>query len=421
MSPESLSPQDFERLLALHAGSAPEYIPAPDTPLMRLLATIDRHQLSRLMTERRCQPGEVICWEGDAGDAMYLIQSGRVVVLKGNIASPTIIGYRGPGEILGEMALLEGQPRSATNIALDDMRLLRITRESFHAWLSSSPAIGMSIMATLSSRLRNADDIRTASEQGERQLVQQVNQLKDEKQQLLELQRLRQETSDLIVHDLRNPLGVIYGSLNMLEMVMPEDVYQENRELLDLASSACERMQRLVDSLLDVAKFTTGEMPMVLTNIHLGSMLEENARRQSLVASSRGVTIEVAIPDDLPLVLVDTEKLDRVLTNLLDNALKYSPDGSQIILAADVEAGHIVVSVTDQGPGIPPDQRQRIFDRFAQVSDNEHSRRRGFGLGLTFCKLTIEAHGGEIWVEPGPGDKGSCFAFTLPRQYQGDT
>ncbi|MBN1562628.1 MAG: cyclic nucleotide-binding domain-containing protein [Anaerolineae bacterium] len=413
MPPEILSTPEFERLLALHDEADLEYTSSPDTPLMRLLTTIDRGQLSQLITEQHCQPGEVICWEGDTGDAMYLIRSGRVMILKGDLASPTMLGYRGPGETLGEMALLEGQPRSATNIARDDVRLLRISREAFHAWLSSSPAVGMSIMATLSSRLRSADNVRTASQQGKQKLVQQVNQLKDEKEQLLEIQRLQQETSDLIVHDLRNPLGVIYGSINMLELVLPEDTYHENRELLDLALSACERMQRLVDSLLDVAKFTTGEMPMVLTDVELAPILAENAHRQSVVASNRGVVLEVVVPDDLPRVPVDAEKLDRVLTNLLDNALKYAPDNSQITIAADLDTDHVIVSITDQGPGIPADQRQRIFDRFAQV-DDEKPRRRGFGLGLTFCKLTVEAHGGTIWVEPGPEGIGSCFSFTLP-------
>ena len=136
---------------------------------------------------------------------------------------------------------------------------------------------------------------------------------------------------------------------------MPEDIYQDNRELFELASSACEHIQRLVDSLLDVAKFTTGEMPLALSNIYLGEMIKDNAYHQSLVEWKRGVTIEAIIPDNLPPVLVDTEKLDRVLTNLLDNALKYTPDDGLVMVEADVDSDYIVISVIDQGPGIPPD------------------------------------------------------------------
>lgn len=416
MTSDILSPAELEHLLSLDTSTDPSLAEPVDSPLVRLLANIDRTQLSQLMTERQCVPGEVLCWEGDVGDAMYLIRAGRIVVLKGSLESPTILAYRGPGEVIGEMALLEGQPRSATNIALDNARLLSLSREMFQEWLTSSPSVGIAIMATLSARLRTSDDVRTSAIQVRKRLTQQVTQLEDEKEQLLELQRVRQETSDLVVHDLRNPLGVISGSLSMLELVLPEDVYQDNAELLDLAVTACGRMQRLVDSLLDVAKFSTGEMPLELTNVNFGVLLDNVAHHQSVTAVRQNVVIETSVADDLPLVLVDQEKMERVLINLMDNALKYSPDDGHITLAAQVEhvRGELIISVTDEGPGIPEDQRTRIFERFAQVSDTERPRRRGFGLGLTFCQLTVQAHGGEIWVEPGPNGAGSRFAFTLP-------
>jgi signal transduction histidine kinase len=310
------------------------------------------------------------------------------------------------------MALLEGQPRSATNVALDNARLLRVERERFQEWVATTPVIGLSIMATLSSRLRAADDMRASVIEDDRQLMQQVSRLRDEKEELLALQRVRQETSDLLVHDLRNPLSIIYGALNMLEMVLPEDSLRDNHDLLDLATSACERMQRLVDSMLDVAKFETGEMALTLSGVNLGPILENAAYQQAIMAQSRGITIEVYVPDDLSLALIDTEKIDRVLINLLDNALKYSPDEGQITVAAQQQGDYIVVSITDAGPGIPPHERERIFERFAQVPGDK-PRRRGFGLGLTFCRLAVEAHGGQIWVEAGPEGVGSTFAFTL--------
>lgn len=413
MTSQILSPDQLARLQTIEPDME-SYLASPaDSPLMRLLTTIDRDQLNQLMTDHRCVPGEIICLEGDDGDAMYLIWSGRIAVLKGPLTAPTILGFRGPGEIIGEMALLEERPRSATNVALDNARLLRIERERFQEWLRSSPSIGMGIMATLSARLRTADVVRASALQGGQQLIQQVSQLQSEKEELLDLQRVRQETSDLIVHDLRNPLSIIYGTLNMLEMVLPERVFQDNQELLELAATACERMQRLVDSMLDVAKFETGEMPLTLTRTPLAPMFEEAAHRQIISVKNRGITIQTIVLDDVPAVLVDTEKLDRILANLLDNALKYSPDDVPITLAAEPSGDYVVVSVTDMGPGIPPEERERIFERFTQISDHK-PHRRGFGLGLTFCKLAVEAHGGEIWIEPGPGDIGSRFVFTLP-------
>jgi signal transduction histidine kinase len=414
MARNMLTPKELDRLLSL-AIEEEYFTPPPESPLLRLLASLDRSTLNQLMTERSIEPGEVICYEGERGSAMYLIRSGKVMVVKGSLESPTILAYRGPGDLIGEMALLENQPRSATNIAVDYVRLLQIEREGFQAWVSSNPAIGMSIMATLSARLRASDDVLTSAVEGGRQLDRQVSRLQTEKEQLIELQRVRQETSDLVVHDLRNPLGSIYGALNMLEMVLPEDILHDNRELLDLAGTACERMQRLVDSLLDVAKLETGEMLIALKVAHLRPVLEDAARRQALPTRTRGITIDVAARDDLPAVLIDVEKIERVLANLLDNAIKYSPDDDVITLAAEVDDSqqHLVVSITDRGQGIPPEERERVFERFAQVAGQKPVR-RGFGLGLTFCRLAVEAHGGHIWIEGGPDGRGSRFMFTLP-------
>jgi signal transduction histidine kinase len=216
-----------------------------------------------------------------------------------------------------------------------------------------------------------------------------------------------------VVHDLRNPLGTIYGALNMLEMVLPEEVLHDNRELLDLASAACARMQRLVDTLLDVAKLETGEVPITTSLADLRPILLEAAQRQSLATRTRGIRVEVVASVDLPPVLMDTEKIERVLANLLDNAIKYTPDAESILIAAEAQNNQVVVSVTDSGPGIPVEERERIFERFAQIPGQTPTR-RGFGLGLTFCRLAVEGHGGQIWVEPGPDGHGSRFIFTLP-------
>ena len=413
MPGEKLSFVQLSRLIPTQTEAQSQSEAIQDLSLLQLLSSINRTTLSQGMVERWYEAGEIIFEEGERGDALYIIWSGQVAVVKGNLDAPTILGYRGPGEIIGEMALLEKQPRSATNVALETSHLLRIAREHFQTWIAENPSVGMNIMSTLSARLRDADTIRTSALQGGKQLEKQVSLLKNEKEQLLELQRVRQETSDLVVHDLRNPLGIIYGVLNMLEMVLPEAVLQENRELLNLANTACERMRRLVDSLLDVAKLETGEMVLRLAQTDLKPMLEEAANRESLASKTREISFEVTVPEELPQVLIDDEKIDRVLVNLLDNALKYTPNGETISLAAAVESGMVAISITDAGPGIPPAERERIFERFAQVADGDTAR-RGFGLGLTFCRLTVEAHGGKIWVESGPEEKGSRFVFTLP-------
>ena len=220
---------------------------ASNPSFLRLLSSISRKQLNLLMTERRCVPGEVVYREGDAGDNLYMIWSGQVVAFMGQPDSPTILGYRGAGETIGEMSLLDNQPRSAWVVALTDLRLLKITREAFYQLLQQEPSLGMSIMEALSSRLRGSDQERSLGKTSERRLISQLSELETQKQQLLELQQVRQETSDLIIHDLRNPLGSIQLSISMLEMVLPEEVLQENAQLLEIARNSCNRMLRLVE------------------------------------------------------------------------------------------------------------------------------------------------------------------------------
>ena len=406
-----LVPQQLQQLLSIQHGTE-EAHPDLDSPFLRLLASIERGQRSQLLSERRCAPGEFIVCEGEPGDALYLIWSGRAAVYLGDIENPTILGFREAGEIIGEMALLENQPRSASVVALTDLRLLKISRENFYNLVKRDPAVGLNIMEVLSARLRVSDQARNLGKSSERQLIRQVSALETEKQQLLELQRLRQETTDLIIHDLRNPLGSISLALNMLEMVLPEDILRENRELLDVANASGDRLMRLVESLLEVSRMESGEAQFHFAALDLAEMVNSVAGSM-LIPEVRDIRIEQSLPGGLPRVAGDRDKLERVLQNLMDNALKFTPDHGKVTLAVELQAEHAILSVTDTGPGIPDDQRKRIFERFAQVAGDKRAR-RGFGLGLSYCKLAVEAHGGRIWVDPGPDGVGSRFAFSLP-------
>lgn len=411
---QTLTVEELARLI--EAGQPqPESADPSHTSLLRLLTSMGRERLSHLMTEQRYAPGEVVFAEGEHGDAMALIWAGRVAVARGGWEAPVVLGYRGPGELVGEMALLEEAPRSASVVALEPLRLLRIDRAAFVELLNSNPAIGASIMASLSARLRESDNVRQTDAQIGRELTRQVAHLQSEKEQLLEAQRLRQETADLIVHDLRNPLGAILNVLQMLEMTLPADVLQANRQLLQIGSAAGERMRRLVDSLLDVSRLETGEAPLCLAEVDLGRLVRAAFERERLTWEEGRVRGECHVPSDLGAVVCDEERIDRAMANLIDNAIKYTPGGGRVTVAAEPQGDYALISVTDTGPGIPPEERERIFERFTQL-DRDRRKRRGFGLGLAFCRLAVEAHGGRIWVEPGPEGLGSRFVFTLPRQ-----
>jgi signal transduction histidine kinase len=383
-----------------------------NSPLLNMIMSLDRDNLTRSFIERNCEAGEIIFKEHEPGNTMYLVWSGRVAIFKGDPSTPTILAFRSAGAIVGEMSVLDNQPRSATVVALDDVRLMGMNRHRFERLLQDYPLMSLTIMEMFSSRLRESDKARNTGELSEKKLKQEVSLLKDEKERLEKLDHLRQETTDLVIHDLRNPLNSIGVSLKMLDVFLPEDVMEKNKEILRIAQASCQHMQHLVDSLLDISRMDAGEIEFSIGELDLRPMMEESIRKFSII-NTKNIRLETNIPEDLPLVSADREKIERILINLLDNAYKYTPDEGYIRLSAEQKKDMVQVCVIDNGTGIPKNERRRVFERFAQVPA-ERGKRRGFGLGLAYCKLAIERHLGEIWAEAGEDEIGSRFCFTLP-------
>lgn len=412
MLPDSVTSLQLAHLQAAAASWPAALDGVYDSPFLRLFVSAEREQLSQSFFERRCLAGEVVFREDSIDDKMYIILSGKVSILKGELDSPTILAFQGVGEIFGEMALLQNRPRSATVICIEDARLLGLDRQSFQQLLQEMPWMSYSIMELLSARLRLSDEWRNSGEASEKRLIDQVTTLETQKQRLEELQRLRQETSELIVHDLRNPLGAIAVAAKMLALLLPEEALEPNRELVEIISTSTERMQRLVDSLLEVSRMETGESPFVWVPLDLVAMVRDVVKRLSLV-DKRGIVLKTQIEPHLPFVLADRDKIERVLTNLLDNALKFTPENGWVRVDAFVREQQVWIAVTDSGPGIALADREHIFERFAQ-GQPERGKRRGFGLGLAYCRLAVQGHAGKIWVEAGEDGQGSKFIFTLP-------
>ncbi len=230
-----------------------------------------------------------------------------------------------------------------------------------------------------------------------------------------ELARARDMFSQMIVHDLRSPLTAVTTSLRLLEELVPHD--SEFRPLVEKTTGGSRRALRKVlnrvDSLLDISRMESGEMYLDREPVYLATML--NTVRQELqpLADDLGVQIINDLPPDLPALNVDSDKVERMLLNLVDNALKYTPPEHDIYVRAALNDNIFLrVEVADRGPGIPDDYKKRLFNRFVQV-EGRRTVRRGVGLGLTFCKMVVDAHGGDIWVEDNPGG-GSLFKATLP-------
>jgi NtrC-family two-component system sensor histidine kinase KinB len=226
------------------------------------------------------------------------------------------------------------------------------------------------------------------------------------------LERMREDLTHMIVHDLRNPLGSIMGSLQLIHTAFVErDETLPVTKLLRIAMRSGQKLYLLIDSLLDLGRLEAGEAELIKTSVHPGLLVQEAVDQIQPLALAKRQTIEVQVAPDLPAVSVDRDLILRVLTNLLDNAVKFTLKEGHITLSVERMRYEMLFIVSDTGIGIPPEFRQRIFDRFLRLENADGVK--GTGLGLAFCKLALEAHGGRIWVESEVGE-GSHFKFTLP-------
>lgn len=228
----------------------------------------------------------------------------------------------------------------------------------------------------------------------------------------LELAELRTDLTSMIFHDLRSPIGNIISSLEVLQATLI-DKDETIQSVLSIALRSSRRASRLVESLLDLDRLETNRAVLNLSQASIGALLAEAVEEVHPTAEAKGQLLRMELAPRLPSLEMDVDMIRRVLINLLENAIKYTRSGDQITVSAKAQDGVLLVSVVDSGPGIPSEDLEKIFDKFTRVTKDD--RPKGLGLGLAFCRLAVEAHSGEIWVESEEG-KGSTFSFTLPHE-----
>jgi K+-sensing histidine kinase KdpD len=231
----------------------------------------------------------------------------------------------------------------------------------------------------------------------------------------VQIQQTRETITDTLIHDLRSPMTAIRAALDILaETVEAEGIHDELAvQALSLGQNNAQKVLRLIDSLLEISRMQSGEIELHPEGLSLYQLSNRVVKDHTILANEYGVFLRNEIPPDLPEVRVDAEKIERVFSNLIDNALKYSPPGGTVRLSAAKRGDNCLeIRVADEGPGVPEEFRQAIFERFRKVP-HQNSKRHGTGLGLAFCRLVIEAHGGEIWVDANT-PAGSIFSFSLP-------
>jgi signal transduction histidine kinase len=226
-----------------------------------------------------------------------------------------------------------------------------------------------------------------------------------------ESQRLREELTAMVYHDLRSPLTNIISSLEVINTIASTLDNKEIKSMLGIAFRSTDRIQRLTNTLLDINRLEAGQEIGDRYPASPRKLVDESVETALPIIQARELELSIDVPPDLPNVYVDADMIRRVLINLIENAIKYSPPKGKIVVGAKEDGEFTRMWVSDLGPGISSIDRERIFDKFTRITSSEGSK--GFGLGLAYCRLAVVGHGGQIWVESG-GKTGSSFYFTLP-------
>jgi two-component system sensor histidine kinase/response regulator len=230
-----------------------------------------------------------------------------------------------------------------------------------------------------------------------------------------ELQKMRDDLMRMIVHDLKTPLTSVLATMEMLLDGDFGAIGEEQRKAVGDAEGKAEDLLALINDVLEVSRIEEAELTLDLQPIAPAALLAEIDHEWSVRFQQEGATATVEVTDDAPVFEADKELLRRVLNNLLQNAVTHSAQAVKIELKAQKDGDGVLFTVADNGPGIPPQYHEVIFRKFERVKTQGVPRTRSSGLGLAFCKMVVDAHGGRIWVQSAEG-QGSSFHFTLPKR-----
>jgi signal transduction histidine kinase len=258
--------------------------------------------------------------------------------------------------------------------------------------------------------LNNANMLETArsKETSFRRLVEKAQ---SEKAEAARYEQYRRDLAAMTYHDMRNPLQNIQISLSGLERLLHNNTTPLLGEMLRLAQHSSQQISRMVKGLLDIERLEQGRTMLNLKPIRLEGLLRDTIEMMRPMAEEANQSLTYTSDGSLPQLQIDADMVQRVIINLIENAVKHTPDGGSITVSALRSADSVCISVSDTGPGVPDSFKDEIFDKFFRI---KHSNAPdGVGLGLAFCRLAVEAHNGRIWVESKPGE-GAVFSFALP-------
>ena len=362
-------------------------VPIESCKLFAALSPEELAELKRVSRESTFTAGMEIFKEGDAGDALYVVASGRVqisaVIGQGE---RQVLSRVPPGEVFGEMAIIDNQPRSATALAEEQTTLHVVPRDAMLHLLTSSPQFSFSMMREITNRLREFN----------RQYIRQVLQA--------ERMAVIGRFASSIVHDLKNPLTII-GIAS--DMACEPGATPEARRLAQ--TRIRKQVERISHMVSDILEFTRGgsQQPL-LAMIEYAEFVRPVIDDIAREIATKGVTVECVTPVPLVKVPLNPSRLNRVFYNLMHNAVDEMPEGGKIKLHFRTTPTELTTEIEDTGGGVAPQILGKLFEAFETFG-----KPRGTGLGLSICKKIVEEHGGRIYARNVPNG-GAIFGFVLP-------
>ena len=381
---------------------------APSKIIPRAFPGIKLPEIEELIANsqvRTYTAGTVLCRENAIEDRFYMILEGEVEVTKNiNNSEARLLKTLSPGDFFGEMALIHNAPRAATVTAKTELTTLELDKAGFDRVLHNSTSIAMAMVSEISNRLRANDEMAVED------LRLRAAELATAYQKLAEQEMARREFLSNIAHELRTPLMIATGFLQMLQRGMVTGDLLKNG--IDTVARNVQQIATLVNDILFLQ-----EMELVLPEfqaVDINEVARQVIERYVAKARERGVTLRVAPNPSLPPASGDAKSLERALMALVDNAIKFSPNGGDVEMNLSENGPMIQIEVKDHGIGMSKDTMPRIFDRFYHTERQDDDLFGGIGLGLSITRQVIMQHQGTLEVNSEPG-KGSTFTITLKK------
>ena len=381
---------------------------APSRIIPRAFPGIKPDEIEELIMNSQVRsylPGAVLCRENEVEDRFYMILEGDVEVTKSiNNSEARLLKTLGPGDFFGEMALIHNAPRAATVKAKTSLTTLELDKADFDRVLHNSSSIAMAMVREISSRLRQNDQMAVED------LRMRASELAEAYQKLAEQELARREFLTNIAHELRSPLMVASGYLQMLQKGL-----MSGNQLTAGIETVARNVQQIVSLVNDILFLQ--EMDLVLPEfqaVDMNEVARTVTEKFASKAKEHGVNLRLTLraSPNLPPVSGDSKSLERALMALVDNAIKFSPHGGEVKINLTEDVEKVLIAVEDHGIGITKENLPRIFDRFYHLEKSGDDLYSGLGLGLAITRQVIEQHQGRLDVTSTPG-KGSTFTLTL--------